>query len=123
MYDVIIVGGGIAGCYLASRLHGLNVLLIEKDKKVTLKDSGIVSADFLQFFSKAPIKTEIHRMDVFSPSGNSFTIYDNRPFAYILKREAFGSYLRKLASRNAEIIYAPVTDEIGRASCRERGEI
>ncbi|HLC67621.1 MAG TPA: NAD(P)/FAD-dependent oxidoreductase [archaeon] len=108
MYDVIIVGGGIAGCYLASRLGGLNVLLIEKDKKVTLKDSGIVSRDFLEFFSKKFVKTGITRMNLFSPSGKSFTLYGKEPFAYILRREAFGRYLRSIA-RKADIVYEAVT--------------
>ncbi len=108
MYDVIIVGGGIAGCQLASKLAGLNVLLIEKNKRVILKDSGIVSREFLDFFDERLIKSEIRRLDAFSPSGHSFTLNDREPFAYIIKRELFGKYLRSRARKNAKIIYETV---------------
>ncbi len=108
MYDVIIVGGGVAGCYLASRLSGLNVLLIEKNKKVTLKDSGIVSKDFLEFFDSKLIKNEISSMEAISPSGRSFKLSNSEPFAYILKRTLFTKYLRTIAKRNAKIIYENV---------------
>ncbi len=105
MFDVIIVGGGVAGTYLASKLSGLNVLLIEKNKKVILKDSGIVSKDFMKFFDEQLIKYSINRMDIFSPSGYSFTLNNHNPFAYILKRELFSKYLRIKAKRNASIVY------------------
>ena len=108
MYDVIIVGGGVAGAYLAARLPDLNVLLIEKDKKGTLKDSGIVSKEFLDLFDENLIKSEINRIEAFSPSGLSFTLHSREPFAYILKRETFGKYLRSMARKNAKIIYETV---------------
>ncbi|MBI4174032.1 MAG: NAD(P)/FAD-dependent oxidoreductase [Candidatus Aenigmarchaeota archaeon] len=108
MYDVIIVGGGVAGCYLASRLAGLNILLIEKNKKVTLKDSGIVSKDFLDFFDRSLIKDEITKMEAFSPNDESFTLSNSDPFAYIIKRVEFSRHLREIAKRGAEIVYENV---------------
>lgn len=103
MYDVIVIGSGIGGSYLASLLKGLNVLVIEKDKKVHPKDSGIVSKRFMEFFkSKALIKNSITRMDLISPSGKEMRITSKKPFAYILKREFFLEYLRSLAMKNAE---------------------
>ena len=105
MYDVIIVGGGVTGAYLASKLNGLNVLLIEKNKKVILKDSGIVSADFLSLFDTVLVKHEIREMDIFSPSRYSFTIRSEDPFAYIIKRTEFSRDLRASARRNAKIVY------------------
>ena len=108
MHDVIIVGGGVAGCYLASKLAGLNILLIEKNKRVTLKDSGIVSKDFLSFFDSSLVKDEITKMEAFSPSGNSFTLGNGNPFAYIIKRVEFSKHLRAIAKNNAEIIYENV---------------
>ncbi len=105
MYDVIVVGGGVAGAYLASKLSGLNVLLIEKNKNIVLKDSGIVSKDFLEFFDEGLIKCPITRMDAFSPSGNTFTLNSRNPFAYIIKREMFSRKLRIEARKNATIVY------------------
>lgn len=106
MYDVIIVGGGIAGAYLASKLDGLNVLLIEKNKNIVPKDSGIVSKDFLEFFDKKFVKNNIDKMDAFSPSGYTFTLQSSSPYAYILKREIFAKYLRIQAKKSAEIVHA-----------------
>jgi flavin-dependent dehydrogenase len=109
MFDVIIVGGGITGAYLAGRL-GLDVLLIEKNREIVTKDSGIVSKDFLDFFDKKLIKKPITRMDVFSPSGFTFTLHSPEPYAYILKRELFSKYLISKAKKNAKIIYGTVTN-------------
>src|SRR3989344_3298295 len=108
MYDIIIVGGGVAGCCLASKLSGLNVLLIEKNKKVMLKNSGIVSKDFLDFFDSRLVKDEIHRMDAISPGGRVFTLNTPTPFAYIIKRTLFSKYLRVNAKKNAKIVYENV---------------
>ncbi len=107
MYDIIIVGSGVAGSYLASKLSGLNLLLIEKDKNLVLKDSGIVSGSFLDFFD-GPIKKEVNRIDCFSPSGHRFTLHSREPFAYILKRETFSRQLRSAARKNARIVYGTV---------------
>ena len=105
MYDVIIVGGGIAGSCLASKLDGLNVLLIEKNKNIILKDSGIVSKDFLKFFGGELVKDEINRMEAFSPSGHTFVLNSRDPFAYIIKRERFSHLLRTNAGKIATIVY------------------
>lgn len=109
MYDVIVVGGGVGGLSLASRLEGLNVLVFEKSKEITLRDSGIVSSQFDEFFkSKGMIKEKINKMELLSRK-ELVTIKTRKPFAYILKREKFTSHLRKLAGRKAEIKYETVT--------------
>ncbi|KHO47484.1 MAG: geranylgeranyl reductase [archaeon GW2011_AR5] len=108
MYDVIIVGAGVAGCHLASKLDGLNVLLIEKNKKVTLKDSGIVSKDFLDMFDASLVKDEIRRMEAISPSGRTFTLNNYKPFAYIIKRTMFTKHLRHAAGKSAKMVYENV---------------
>ncbi len=122
MYDVIIVGGGVAGAYLASKLDGLNVLLIEKNKNIVLKDSGIVSKDFLDFFGENFIKNEINRMSAFSPSGHMFTLNSRKPFAYIIRREIFSHFLRINARKNATIVYDNVLGvKFGRDSVSVHG--
>lgn len=107
MYDVIIVGCGVAGGYLASQLKGLNVLVLEKDKKVILKDSGLVSTHFKDFF-RAPIKAKVKEMRAISPSGVTFTLSSGKPFAYILKRKKFSAGLRRLARQHADLKYEAV---------------
>ena len=67
MLDIIIVGGGIAGCHLASKLSGrYRILLIERRKEIIPKDSGIVSIRYDDVFGKRGKKfigSEIAKMD------------------------------------------------------------
>ena len=108
MYDVIIVGCGVAGGYLASQLRGLDVLVLEKDNNVILKDSGLVSSHFRQFFPKRLIKSKIKEMRAVSPSGITFTLGSEKPFAYILKRKGFSRHLRSISRKNADVKYESV---------------
>lgn len=107
-YDVIIVGGGVAGTYLSSLLDDTDVLLLEKNKKAHPKDSGIVSKRIFSFFEKPPIKAEIREMELLPPSGNVTRLRDSSPYAYVLRRRKFGQLLHKKAKRNATIRYEEV---------------
>ncbi len=105
MYDAIVVGGGVAGSYIASRING-DVLLIEKNKKILPKDSGIVSTRFDTIFPKEKrlIKFDIERMDCISPSGLTFALKSENPFAHILRRRRFSRFLLNNAKKNATLI-------------------
>jgi len=109
MFDVIIVGGGVAGSYLASQIkQDCNVLVIERNKKIMPKDSGIVSTEFDKIFGKKGrnlIKCKIDRMDCVSASGLVYPLQYDKPFAYILKRRKFSKFLRKKGTKNADILY------------------
>jgi len=106
MYDIIIVGSGVAGSYISSLLADFNVLVIEKDKKVILKDSGIVSKNFDNFFDdKKLIKDEIDEMVAVSPSGYKFSLNSESPYAYLLERKKFSFFLRKMARKNCDVKY------------------
>ncbi len=96
MHDIIIVGAGIAGGYLAQRMQDLDVLVIEKEKNIVPRDSGIVSRRFDNLFgaNKKFIKKEIMEMKLISQS-NSFFLNSDRAFAYILEREELLRHLRK----------------------------
>jgi len=108
MYDVIVVGAGVAGSYIASKLDA-DVLVLEKDKDIVLKDSGIVSHDFFEYFNeKALIQDNLQQMQFISPSGLEFVLSADEPFAHILKRRRFSLHLRKLARKNAKISYETV---------------
>ncbi len=104
MHDVIISGCGAAGGYLAGLLDGLDVLVLEKTRGAK-KDSGIVSRDFLSFGKHSHVHSKIHGMKAVSPSGITFTLGSKKPFAYILKRNAFSHWLRSRARKNADIRY------------------
>ena len=106
MHDVIIVGSGPAGGTLASLLKGLDVLVLEKEKNAVLKDSGLVSSHFTEFVDdKSLIEAEVARMEAVSPSGRTFWLQSNEPFAYILKRKRFSYHLRIEAKKNADMKY------------------
>jgi len=111
MHDVIIAGGGVAGCYMASKLEGLDVLILEKDRKIALKDSGIVSTKIDKFFgSKDIVENEIKIMECIGPSETSFFLRSDKPFAYLLKRKKFSGFLRREAKKNADILYEKIED-------------
>lgn len=103
MHDVVIVGGGVAGCYLSSLLLGtdnLDILVLEKDKKVRPKDSGIVSTDFEKHLPlEGLMKAKIKKMRCVSPGKKEFFLSKDAPFAYILKREKFSRFLRNSAGK------------------------
>ncbi|MBI3190910.1 NAD(P)/FAD-dependent oxidoreductase [archaeon] len=109
MYDIIIVGGGVAGCHLASLIGKKHdVLILEKNDKPVQKDSGIVSKRFFDIFpndAKRLVKCEINRMECVSPSGITFDVKSEDPFAYILEREMFSKFLIKTAAKRSEIVY------------------
>lgn len=102
MHDVIIIGAGVAGSFLAKKLEGLDVLLLEKDKRIFVKDSGIVSQRFKNFFDKKfvkkIIKEKISRMVLVSPSGDKISL---RVSAFLLNRKMFS---RKLRMMNNNVI-------------------
>ncbi len=112
MYDVVIAGAGIAGSYLASRINPkYSVLILEQNRKVIPKDSGIVSTRFDNIFggsAKKLVKFRINKMECVSPSGHTFSLQSDEPYAYILRRKMFGRSLRKNARKNADISYETV---------------
>jgi len=95
-YDVIIVGAGTAGCYLAKRLvkAGLDVCVLEQSQR-TKADSGIVSSYFFEHIpERSLIKARIKAMDLIAPNGTKINIRSPKPFAYLLNREKLGKKMR-----------------------------
>lgn len=105
MYDVIIIGAGMAGSYLASQLDGLNVLIIESTRKVKPRDSGIVSSRIFHFLhDRSLIKNRIKTMKLKSQN-IEITMHTDKPFSFILDREKTSVLMRRAARGNARIIY------------------
>jgi digeranylgeranylglycerophospholipid reductase len=106
MHDIIIVGGGVAGGTLTSNLgEDLDVLMLERSRKIELKDSGIVSPRFIETYGKSLIENEIKIMEGISPAGKKFFLNSDKPFAYIINRIGFSKFLRKKARKKASVKY------------------
>ncbi|MDI6721398.1 MAG: NAD(P)/FAD-dependent oxidoreductase [Candidatus Aenigmarchaeota archaeon] len=103
MYDIIIIGSGVAGSTIARYLDGFNVLILEKNKKVVPKDSGIVSKRFFEFYDRKFAEHEISEMELVAPNGSSFFLTDDKPFAYALHREKFAHAIIKDARKCGEL--------------------
>ncbi len=110
MHDVIIAGCGLGGGYLNKLLSdGTDVKVIEKNRKIAPRDSGIVSRRFDALLEGAEnfIGHEIHSMKINSAT-RSFMLRSDDAFAYILKREKLLKSLRK----EKNICYETITNVI-----------
>ncbi|MBI4895153.1 MAG: NAD(P)/FAD-dependent oxidoreductase [Candidatus Aenigmarchaeota archaeon] len=112
MYDVIIVGGGIAGSVLAEKLikNDFNILVIERTKRLK-KDSGIVAnRNIGKVIPRGFIEHRINEMTLVSPFGLSAKIRTKNPFAYIIDRQKLNKYfLSKIAGL---IVYDHIKDVV-----------
>ncbi|MGA2367107.1 MAG: NAD(P)/FAD-dependent oxidoreductase [Dehalococcoidia bacterium] len=107
MYDVIIIGAGIAGSYIASKLacQGLRVCVLEKNAQAGHKSSctGIISRDCFELLSpdKSIIQWQARSAKIFSPSGKYIRVERETTQAYILDRLALDRQIAKQAQENS----------------------
>jgi len=93
-HDVIVIGAGAIGSYVASQLaqYGLKVLLVDKKelpgKKIC---AGVISTDAFEEFSlpKGSIIGILDKIKVYSPLGTSIEYKHPKPLAYIVNRPSF----------------------------------
>lgn len=117
MYDAIIAGAGPAGGTLAPLIKG-DVLVLEKDKEAALKDSGLVSSRFREFVDDdALIDSHVNEMEAVSPSGKTFLLRSDRPYAMLLKRKRFSYHLRIKTKESADVLY----ERVRGFRCRDSG--
>jgi len=94
MYDVIVIGAGIAGSYTAGELArlGHSVAVLEKNPQPGRKTActGIISQACLDMLpgSRSAIQREARSAIIFSPAGNHIRIERENTQAYILDRPA-----------------------------------
>ena len=106
MYDVIVIGAGITGSYIAGELArlGHSVAVLEKNLEPGCKTSctGIVSRDCLDMLpgSRDVIQREARSATIFSPSGNHIRVERETTQAYILDRPSLDRLVAGQASHN-----------------------
>jgi geranylgeranyl reductase family protein len=105
LFDVLIVGAGTAGSYVAYRLaaQGYKVAVIEKQQEIGKRSccTGIVGRDCVDSF---PIDRELilnpaYSARFFSPSGRALRIWKETAQAYVLNRPALDLALAAKAQR------------------------
>lgn len=99
MHDVIVVGAGPTGCYVARELtrRGYRVLVLEEHQLVgePVHCTGIIGAEVFRRFDLDPgsIETQLCSARIFSPSGQSFRVASKDPRAVVVDRSQFDRHL------------------------------
>ena len=95
LLDVVVVGAGCVGSYLATLLSdvGLEVLVVDKDIDVadSVNCSGIIGLNSFEKFNlpKHVIQKKMQDIVVHSPSGATVKYSPKKPLAYVVDRVSF----------------------------------
>lgn len=99
MYNIIIIGGGVVGSYLAGKLAraGYRVLVLDKKSAAGLDIccTGIVSKACLDLLSidEALIMRQMNAARFFAASGKAIRLQRKEPVAYVIERSSLDQVL------------------------------
>lgn len=105
MYDVIVVGAGPIGSFIASRLAELGYRVIALEQKEGVGENvcctGIISIEcFSTFNLDAAIFRKANSAKFFAPCGEFIRLERENPQAYIVDRASLDKSLRERAQRH-----------------------
>lgn len=105
MYDVVVVGAGVTGSYVAHRLAslGYEVAVFEEHKKIgePVQCTGIISTECFRRFPlfEGTVLREANSARLFSSSGRELRLWRDSAQAYIVDRAAFDRALAEKAQQ------------------------
>lgn len=119
LHDVIVVGGGPIGSYVARKMAeiGYDVLVLEKRERVggRVCCTGIISQNCLDTFqidSKLVLR-KANSAKIYSPSGKLIRLWRKENQACIIDRALLDSYMaEKARSAGAEYIFKSTVEDI-----------
>jgi digeranylgeranylglycerophospholipid reductase len=106
VYDVIVIGGGPIGSYVAYKLAGMGhqVMVLERKLRIgeTVCCTGIIGQECVSSFAIEDnvILRPVNSARLFSPSGNLLRLWREEPQACILDRAAFDIAMANRAQGN-----------------------
>lgn len=106
MYDVIVIGGGPVGSYVAYKLAGIGhqVMVLERKRRIgeTVCCTGIIGQECVSSFAIEDnvILRSVNSAKLFSPSGNLLRLWREEPQACVLDRAAFDIAMANRAQGN-----------------------
>ncbi len=117
--DVIVIGGGVTGLYLSSKLadNGLKVIVLEKKAAVdeNIVCAGVISTKLFEEFDidKTSILKTLRQIKIISPYDNKIDYEHTYDFAYIVDRNCFNRNLANRATeQGVEIIFQSEVNRI-----------
>jgi len=103
LYDVVVIGGGLVGSYMAYRLAGMGygVVVLEQHKQLREQVccTGIVSQECMETFAidNNLVLRQLNSARLFPPSGKLIRLWRKEPQASVLDRAAFNLAMAKRA--------------------------